>query len=953
MILALLGLFLGACRATAADDPASRAASDFFETSVRPVLAESCQNCHGARKQSSGLRLDSREAVLKGGDAGPVLVPGKPDESLLIQAVAQTHPELKMPPKGKLPEPAVNALRRWVEMGAPWGVTHSASSSTPEPAVDRPHWAFDPIRPGPLPAVKDRGWVRTPVDAFILSKLEREGLTPSAPADRRTLIRRATIDLLGIPPTAVEIDAFEADRSPFAFERLIDRLLASPLYGERWGRHWLDVARYADTKGYVFQEERKYPFAYTYRDYVVRSFNSDLPFDRFVLQQLAADQLDLGDDPRPLAAMGFLTVGRRFLNDRNEIIDDRIDLVGRGLLGLTIACARCHDHKYDPIPSEDYYSLYGVFASSVEPDELPRLDPPGSTPSPTSVALKAEIDKARKTRDDFLSARRSELEADLRSGFSRYLKAAYDLELNPRNPGLDKRAEAEKLNPQRLRAAIFIWKRRLDAADARKHPVLGPLRSLSELPKESFAAKSAEYLKGLTSAAPGKAEGVNPLVVQALKQPLPAGMDQVVARYVELLARLEAKLSESPAPAEAGKTPRPLDDPAWESLRLALFGPDGILAIPAEGERFVLSRPDRQKFNELNNAVKQLEAKSADKSGRAMVMKDAAQPVDARVFIRGNPGRPGKPVPRQFLKVLAGPEREPFRKGSGRLELAQAISDPKNPLTPRVLVNRVWQWHFGQALVTTPSDFGLRSDLPEHRELLDHLARGFIDGGWSIKALHRQIMLSNTYQQRSDLRPDCLARDAQNLWVWRYNRQRLDFESLRDSVLAVSGSLDRNVGGPPVTITEPPFPPRRTIYGFIDRQNLDGVYRTFDFAVPDATSPKRFVTTVPQQALFLMNSPFIQQQAKQLAELVARQGEGGEGGATAEDGWKGTGRPSSTGEAYVHRVYRQVLGRSPEAGERERAVAFLNHARTDKDGLTPQAQLTQVLLLTNEFHFVD
>jgi len=630
--------------------------------------------------------LDSREAVLKGGDTGPGLVPGKPEESLLIQAVARTHPDLKMPPKGRLSEPAVSALRRWVEMGAPWSEALPATSTTPGPSVDRPHWAFEPIRPVPLPEVKDRGWVRTPVDAFIRSRLEREGLTPSPRADRRTLIRRATIDLLGIPPTAEEIDAFEADRSPLAYERLIDRLLASPLYGERWGRHWLDVARYADTKGYVFQEERKYPFAYTYRDYVVRAFNSDLPFDQFVLQQLAADQLDLGDDPRPLAAMGFLTVGRRFLNDQNEIIDDRIDLVGRGLLGLSIACARCHDHKYDPIPSEDYYSFYGIFASSVEPDELPRLDPPGSTPSPQSEALKAEIDKARKARDDYMSARRSEVQADLQLGFSKYLKAAYDLELNPRNPGIEKRAEAEKLNPQRLRAAIFLWKRRLDAADARKHPVVGPLRALSEQPKEKFAAQAAEYLKGLTPSTPGNGAGVNPLVLQALKEPLPTGMDQVIARYVDLLAKLEAKLREKPALAEASRPARPLTDPAWESLRIAFFGPDGILAIPAEGERFVLSRTERQKFNELNNKIKQLEARTADKTGRAMVMKDAGRLVEPRVFIRGNPGRPGKPVPRQFLKVLSGPERKPFQKGSGRLELAKAVSDPTNPK----LTGQVW-----------------------------------------------------------------------------------------------------------------------------------------------------------------------------------------------------------------------------------------------------------------------
>jgi hypothetical protein len=924
LLLAASALLFGSSAILRSDEPADRAAADYFETKIRPVLAGSCQKCHGPQKQSSGLRLDSREAALQGGDSGPALVPGKPGESLLIQAVSQTHAELKMPPKGKLPEPAVEALRHWVELGAPWAQPRGTdTSASVGPHATQTHWAFQPIHGASPPPVKNFEWVRTPVDAFVLARLEREGLAPSPPADRRTLIRRATLDLLGIPPTAEEIEAFGRDRSPQAYESLVDHLLASPLYGERWGRHWLDVARYADTKGYVFQEERKYPYSYTYRDHVIRAFNADLPFDQFVLQQLAADQLELGGDPRPLAAMGFLTVGRRFLNDQNEIIDDRIDLVGRGLLGLSIGCARCHDHKYDPIPSEDYYSLYGVFASSVEPDELPQLDPPGSAATQVDQAISAQIDKARKARDEFLAVRRRELESDLRAGLSRYLKAAYVLELNPRHPGLDARAEAEKLNPQRLRAAIFLWKRRLDRADSRQDPVLGPIRAFAELPTADFASKASDVVRGLSAASPGKPAAAHPLVARALKDKPPASMDQALAQYVELLAELESR-------SRAGQPPL---GPDWESLRQALFGPGGIIAIPSDGARFVLSRTDRQKFTELGNAVKQLELKATGKSGRAMVLKDAAQPMDPRVFLRGNPGRPGKPVPRQFLKLLAGPDRKPFQKGSGRLELAQAIVDPKNPLTARVLVNRVWNWHFGQGLVSTPSDFGLRSDPPAHWELLDHLARGLIDGGWSIKALHRRIMLSSTYQQRSMLRPECQMRDPQNLWLWRFNRQRLDFEALRDSILAVAGSLDRTLGGPPVAISDPPFPPRRTIYGFIDRQNLDGVYRTFDFAVPDATSPKRFVTTVPQQALFLLNSPFVQQQARKLAESVTRDA------------------PSALDR--VTRTYRRVLGRTPDPGELERATVFLGQPGQAADQLPPLAQLAQVLILTNEFNFVD
>ena len=354
----------------------SREAIDFFEARVRPILVDRCIKCHGPEKQSSNLRLDSRQAALKGGDSGPSLVPLKPEESLLIQAIAHTHEDLKMPPDGKLPEPSVAIIKQWVALGAPWSAISSKQASSTRtggqgPAA--PHWSFQPLVSPTVPTVKDRIWTANAVDAFILARLEAAGMTPSARADKRTLIRRATIDLWGIPPTAEEIDAFELDSTPGAFARLVDRLLASPRYGERWGRHWLDVARYADTKGYVFVQDRNYPYAYTYRDYVIRAFNTDLPYDQFVVQQLAADQLPQGNDRRILAAMGFLTVGRRFLLDQNEIIDDRIDVVSRGLLGLTVTCARCHDHKFDPIPSEDYYSLYGVFASSIEPAELPLL----------------------------------------------------------------------------------------------------------------------------------------------------------------------------------------------------------------------------------------------------------------------------------------------------------------------------------------------------------------------------------------------------------------------------------------------------------------------------------------------------------------------------------------------------------------------------------------------------
>src|SRR5579885_560826 len=423
-------LALAALGLPAAAEPAKPAtpaeAAEFFEKRVRPVLVENCQACHGDKKQRGGLRLDSRAALLKGGENGPAVAPGDPGKSRLIQAVRHAG-DLKMPPKKQLPAEAVEALAAWVKMGAPWPETPQAAQGDPlSPAAARDrHWAFRPVRKPVLPAVRHEGWVRTPVDRFILARLEEKGHRPAPPADRRTLLRRITFDLIGLPPTPEEVDAFLNDPSPDAYEKVVDRLLASPHYGERWGRHWLDVARYADTKGYVFTDERRFPFSYTYRDWVIRSLNEDLPYDQFVLQQLAADQLLPltlssppaaggegrvgGDDKRSLAAMGFLTLGRRFLNNPHDIIDDRIDVVCRGLMGLTVACARCHDHKYDPISQKDYYALYGVFASSVEPKELPVLMEP--TPSPAYRAYEKELAVLQKAVDDYREAHKAELAA--------------------------------------------------------------------------------------------------------------------------------------------------------------------------------------------------------------------------------------------------------------------------------------------------------------------------------------------------------------------------------------------------------------------------------------------------------------------------------------------------------------------------------------------------------------
>jgi mono/diheme cytochrome c family protein len=915
--VAVLAVLVRPALAVAGPPPpaATPAQADFFETQVRPVLAGICQSCHGPKKQRGGLRLDSRAALVEGGANGPSIVPGEPDKSLLIQAVRHLHADIKMPPKGKLPAPAVDALASWVRMGAPWPETKMVA----RPAGAGPGDADAP----PAVAAADR--VRTPVDAFILARLERAGIAPSPEADRRTLIRRASFDLLGLPPTPAEVAAFEGDPRPDAYPRLVDRLLASPHYGERWGRHWLDVARYSDTKGYVFMEERRYPYAYTYRDYVIRSFNDDKPYDEFLVEQLAADRLGPGHDPRSLAALGYLTLGRRFLNVREDIIDDRIDVVGRGMLGLTVGCARCHDHKFDPIPTDDYYSLFGVFASSIEPADLPEI--PAAVPEPLARDFEKAVAAKQKPLDDFRAAKTIAIAADLQARLGTYLRAAVELGLDPRNPKLDERAKADNLHAGRLRGVIVRWKAHLDATRSAPDPVTAPWHAFAALPAAVFAAQAPALARSL--AQPDPKRPVDPVVVRALADDPPKSMADVAARYGALFSEAGRKWREA---AKAGA--KALPDAGWEALRRATSDA-GPLTVSVETLPRWLDRAERTRLGELNNAVTAVRATHPGSPPRAMVLRDGPI-VEPRVFLRGNPGRPGKAVPRQFLKVASGPKRLPFTEGSGRLELARAIASRDNPLTARVLVNRVWLQHFGAGLVTTPSDFGLRSDPPSHPELLDWLADDFMKHGWSIKHLHRQILLSGTFRQQSLDRPEAAAKDPENRLLWKFNRRRLEFEALRDALLAVSGTLDATIGGRPVTITEPPFPARRTVYGFIDRQNLDGVYRTFDFASPDTSSPRRFVTTVPQQALFLMNSPFVIEQAKHLAA-----------------------RPEVNGASppeRVEKLYRLLYGRAPDPRERAAALAFLDRigqAGANPGGLSPWEALAQVLLLTNEFAFVD
>ena len=775
----------------------SAEASAFFEAKVRPVLVDRCFKCHGPTKQSGGLRLDSRASILEGGDAGPAVVVGQPDKSPMVLA-ARHEGDLKMPPKGKLPDPAVESLSAWVKMGAPWPDGPSPSTAA-NGGLARDHWSLRPVVDHAPPRVEHSDRVASPVDAFLLAKLEAKKLEPSPPADKRTLIRRATFDLTGLPPTSAEVDAFLLDESPEAFAKVVDRLLASPRYGEAWGRHWLDVARYADTKGYVFTEERRYPYSYTYRDYVIRSFNDDKPYDRFILEQIAADRLPLGEDKRPLAALGFLTVGRRFLNDNNEIIDDRIDVVTRGIMGLSVTCARCHDHKFDPIPTEDYYSLHGVFASSIEPADLPRL------PDAVPEADKTAYDNERQARLDAVANEKADskakVELELTDNLVAFVEAAVDLNFEPKNPKLDEIARAHKVSPERLRYLARRLAKPFDKKAEGHDPIFAPWRSFAALPAVEFESKAAGLASKLTNE-PDPARPIDAAVFEVFEGDPPKTLLEVARRYGVLLQKA-ARADDS--------------EEALKSIRDRLSSDDGLLTIAPDALARVLNRAEREHLQATEKKVGELDVTHPGSPARAMVMVDAPNPTNPHVYIRGNPGRPGKAVPRRFLRVLSpGGEAKPFTEGSGRLELAKAIASPDNPLTPRVMVNRIWHHHFGAGLVATPSDFGVRGEPPTHPELLDFLSRRFIESGWSVKAIHRLILLSSAYQQKSDRRDDGFEADPRNQLLWRQNRRRLDFESMRDAVLAVAGKLDPKMGGRPVELFESKSRPgsnRRAVYG--------------------------------------------------------------------------------------------------------------------------------------------
>jgi hypothetical protein len=728
-----------------------------------------------------------------------------------------------------------------------------------------------------------------------------------------------SFDLIGLPPTPEEVASFEAASRPDAYERQVERLLASPQYGERWGRYWLDVARYADTKGYVFFEEANFPWAWTYRDYVIRAHNGDLPYDRFVLEQLAADKLDLGADRRPLTALGFLALGGRFMNNVHDILDDRIDVVTRGLLGLTVTCARCHDHKFDPIPTKDYYSLYGVFASSQEPPVPPEFQPPPGTAE--YVKFVKELAAREQKLADFLESKRRDLRDAARRRAGEYLLAVHNSSHAPDAQEFMLIAEGNDLNP----SMVSRWRAQLRRSAKMGEPVFSLWHRLSELPEKEFAPKAAALLAGKPDLP------VNSLVWKTFAAKPPQTMAEVCRRYGELLNDVDLQRQWYLTLVKGA--PPAFPDTDREQLRLALHGLDAAPnVLPGQMSELELL-PDRASqgvLQNLRNAVQQWRVSGPGAPPRATILVDLPRPIEPRVFLRGNPGNLGEPVPRRFLELLAGKERKPFTDGSGRLELARAVVDPSNPLTARVMVNRVWMHHFGRGLVATPGDFGLRSDPPSHPELLDWLAWRFASSGWSLKDLHRLIVTSAAYRQQSADRLDARRIDPENVLLWRAPRRRLDFEAMRDALLVTSGRLVAEIGGKSVQDSLGAGANRRSLYTHLDRLNMPNLLRTFDVPSPDATSPQRVETTVPQQALFLMNSPFAQDCTRRLLQRsdVAS-------------------IPNVDGR--VQRLYRILFGRSATVDELKLARDYLGEGRET----AVWERYAQALLLTNEFVFVD
>ena len=937
----------------------TREGIEFFEKKVRPVLTEKCYKCHsaGAEKIKGGLLLDSRNGWMKGGESGPVIIPGNPEKSRLIHAVRYTDSKLQMPPKEILPAPQISDLEMWVRMGAPDPRGAPVPSSTFRIPSSR-HWAFLPPRDSPLPRIRQQNWPRSPIDSFILARLEKHKLKPRPPADKRTLIRRATFDLTGLPPKADEIEAFLADNSNDAFAKVVDRLLATPQFGERWGRHWLDVARYADSNG--LEINLPYENAWRYRDYVVRAFNEDKPFARFIREQLAGDLLP-GDNEEQhydqLTATGFLMLGPKLLFEPRkaklemDIVDEQIDVTTRAFLGLTVSCARCHDHKFDPIPTRDYYALAGIFASTATLiwDAEPKGGPPRWRERPLAAPERAkavEDHAAAVARLQASLQAAGEMKTALPGGVSSSELAGIVLD--------NSMAQLVGSWKESTYATNFIDKNYLQDGNTGKGEKSA--RFVPDLPQAGRYEVQFAYVPRRNRArnVPVTVHAANAARTVLIDQTEPPTIDDLFVSLgtFEFAAGTNGAVVVSNQGTEGFVT--------IDAVRFVPAGMEMTMKMQtgqkARAKKSGTAMTDRS-IHQLLDDLQELRAKEPPPVPMAMAAQDGAI-CNCRINLRGDPEKPGPEVPRGFLSVLektVPPPASLSNEASGRLELADWIASNQNPLTARVAVNRIWHYLFGGRLVESVDNFGALGERPTHPDLLDYLALRFMEQGWSFKKIIRALMLSSTYQMSSDLDPLAYAKDPENKLMWRMNRRRLDAEAIRDAVLAVSGQLDLTMGGSLSPTNDAPFgaaamasnaqvaSTRRSLYLPVIRNDTPDLFQVFDFADPYLVTGKRHSTTAPTQALFMMNSPFMLEQSRQWAGALL---------ATA---------PANDAQR-VASAYTQAFGRPAGAETTERALRFIaeyqaalekNEPDLEKRRLMAWQSFCHALLASTEFRFIN
>jgi Protein of unknown function (DUF1549)/Protein of unknown function (DUF1553)/Planctomycete cytochrome C len=905
---------------------------ELFEKNVRPVLVEKCQVCHNANLKTAGLDLTSAAGFVQGGASGPIVSADQPEKSKLLEVIGYEG-RLKMPPTGKLSAEQIANITAWVQLGASWPGADQAAAAKPAAAAkgftdeQKDFWAFQPAKDPAPPKVKNAGWVRSPIDRFVLAKLEEKGLEPAPPADKLTLLRRVTFDLTGLPPTVQEIDEFLADTSPEAFDKVVERLLASPRYGEHWGRHWLDVARYADSTGN--DEDHRYPYAWRYRDYVIEAFNSDLPYDQFVREQVAGDLLPPTErgaaiNRRGIVATGFLALGPKALAQQDkekmiyDVYDEQVDVLSKAFLGLTVACARCHDHKFDPIRTKDYYSMVSIFASTRDFE-----DPSTHVSKMLYTPLVSE-----KLYDDFKSARLKIIykHIDIDEALAADLEK-HDLDVNARLADymvaareIDGGASLEALASERKLDAALLnkWVAYLKPA----HPVREYLAEWREAKPEQWRQAAANYQE------------------RAQKH-----LQDWIASQKEFRERVRESAKDRVMPVKPRTFSRETDAFVYD----VFYGEGGPFEVSEKDEEAVLPPEGLAKVRALRAEVKHLEEIAPPEPDMACAVQEG-EPVEQTVFIRGDYNSPGPPAPKAFPAIVAGENQSPIQSGSGRLQLANWLASADNPMTARVMVNRIWQWHFGDGIVATASNFGKMGARPTHPELLDYLARRFVESGWSVKQMHRLLLYSNAYRMSSESTAQKAEQDPENLLLSRFARRRLAVEEIRDGLLAVDGSIDFEMGGTmqsgfgtdgensnsrlsidPTTVT------RRMVYLPLRRSNLPTLLNLFDFG--DATIPvaKRLPTNVAPQALFMMNSEFVAERARRVAQSLLDAADLGD-------------------SARIEQAYLRTLNRRPDAEEIDTGLSYMAGLKSrfgTVSDLDAWQSLCRILMASNEFVYVD